>query len=121
MISKKKKCCIAVIMLLILIWALSILANNGESKGNFLHKNFYGTIISYEETVNGLTFVLDNDTTTADRVFIITEDTMFEDDVLEQKIFSYEEQLYVEIASEYYSQDVEPWGIYPVTAIYLAR
>ena len=121
MISKKKTWFVIVLMLMIFVFALYIWANNRESKGNFLHKNFYGTILSYEETEKGLSIVLDNDTTTSDRVFVITEDTMFEDDVLKQKIFSFEEGLYVEIASEYYSQDVEPQGIYPVTAIYLAR
>lgn len=120
MISAKKKWYLVVLVLLVFfVWCIG--RKDENSKGSFLHKDFYGTIVSYEETDSGLTFVLDNDATTSDRVFIITDDTMFENDVLQQRLLSREEQLYVEIASEYYTGDVEPWGVYPATAIYYAK
>lgn len=112
-----KRCLYILIPVILLAIAiiLCLIKTHKESSNRFVHKTFSGTILSYAQTDNGLTFTLDNDATVDDRVFIITEDTMFTAPALEKKIKNQETGIYVVIESEFWTYELK--DLYPATII----
>lgn len=102
-------------VLFIVIVLLFLHHNNRTSKNEFIHKTFPGTILSYEQTDQGLTFVLDHDGTTNNKVFILSENTMFPDTALEEKIRSQETGIRVTVESEFWTHDSH--DVYPAVMI----
>ncbi len=79
------------------------------------HKTITGVILSYQQTSEGLVFVIDDDATSSDKEILITESTLFADNSLEQSIFDAQTDLYVTVESEFWTKDYD--GRYPAILI----
>ena len=102
----------AVLILLVIILCVK---KAQMPQNQMLHKSITGTVLSYEQTSEGMTFVVDADATSSDKVILIIEDTMFTDDLLKQSIFDMKTGLYITVESEFWTQTYD--GVYPAILI----
>lgn len=119
MMLKGKKLLLAILIVIFLLIAgvATILANLGkpEPYNRYVTKKFYGVIISYEDTEEGLVFDLDVLGYTSHRKFLITDYTMYAGSEIEQAIMDKVTGIQVLIISEFWTQDSP--SSYPVTLI----
>ena len=95
----------------VILWCVK----NAQNTNQLKHKSITGTILSYEQAPDGLTFLIDDDATSSDKEVVITQDTMFKDELLKQSIFDLETGSYVTVESEFWTQTYN--GIYPAIMI----
>ena len=84
---KKRWGIVALVATVLILLVIILCVKKAQMPQNqMLHKSITGTVLSYEQTSEGMTFVVD-DATSSDKVILIIEDTMFADDLLKQSIF----------------------------------
>ena len=113
--KKKKWRYIIIASCIILVLLNSYLKERREKELARGHWSFKGTILSYEQTEDGLTFTIDDIRYLEPCTMILKEDTIFGPHELEERLKNYETGIYVEIESDYYIKDFN--NIYPVTLI----
>ena len=114
MILSKLRKWIGIAFIFVLLMGVTGCDNEGQS--GLLHKTIRGTIISYEETENGLVAVLDAENRSSDvRVRFLEETMWFGDDALRARIEARETGIFVTVLSEYPTKNFD--NIYPVTGI----
>ena len=112
---KKIWCTIIICTTLLVGIATMIITNYPQAENQLLHKTIIGTILSYMQTSDGVIVLFDDYATSSDKEILITEATLFTDDLLKQRIFNLETGLYITVESEFWTQTYD--GIYPAVLI----
>ena len=72
------------------------------AESHFVHWTFHGTVLSYEDAEDGLRMVIDNDATSDNKTFLITDSTMFPDETTKEQIQNRKTGFRVTIESDLY-------------------
>ena len=113
---KKRWGAVALVAAALILLVLILYVKKAQMQQNhMLHKSITGTVLSYEQTSEGMTVVVDDDATSSDKVILIIEDTMFTDDLLKQSIFDMKTGLYITVESEFWTQTYD--DVYPAILI----
>ena len=113
---RKKLPLTILIVTVLLIAGVAIISAHFEKPNNsFVNEQFYGEIISYEDTEDGLVFVLDVRGNISHTRFLITDSTMYSDSEIEQAVMDHVTGKKVIIISEFWTQD--SLSTYPATLI----
>ena len=110
-----KKVVSLVVTVIVVLSVILFVKQAKRPQNQLLHKSIIGTILSYQQKSDGLTIVLDDIATSSDKVILITEDTMFRDNLLKQNIFDMKTGLCVEVESEFWTQTYD--GVYTAILI----
>jgi len=115
--KRTPKGAIAVILVIIAVLALILsvrFITSGKSN-SLIHKTFSCEIVSYIDSEDGIMVVCDDDATTSRKTIFISEDTMFTDDSIKEKIFNKEIGIKILVESEFWTQDSNDY--YPATLV----
>lgn len=113
--TKKTWCIIAICVALLVGIIAIVIANNPQTTNQLKHKTITGTVLSYQQTSGGLIVLIDDTATSSDKEILVTEDTLFADDLLKQSMLDLKTELYVTVESEFWTQTYN--GIYPAVLI----
>lgn len=107
-----------ILVILLIISSLYIMLNPPFRAQD--QREFYGTIVSYEDTDDGLTFILE-DKRGVQYEFLVTDSTGFYTAGIENDIISQKIGITVNIGTEFWVQEINweeiPQGLYPATLI----
>ncbi len=80
--------------------------DNQNEEQNYTHVTINGTILAYKKPEEGLYFIIDDDATPSYKEVIVTEDTLFTDELLKEQINSREEGIYVTVEVDAWTDDL---------------
>lgn len=107
---------LCLVSLVAVIASVPILLQRNQQESRLLHRDFWGVILSYEETENGIVITLDNDSTESHRHFLWNADTRYIDPETEARLQRRLTGWHAVLTSEYLTSDVSDPAeyIYPL-------